>query len=35
MMPRLWGYLDRCLADPQMAPLKAWMDRHVPVEARA
>jgi aminoglycoside/choline kinase family phosphotransferase len=35
MMPRLWEYLDRCLADPQMAPLKAWMDRHVPVEARA
>jgi aminoglycoside/choline kinase family phosphotransferase len=35
MMPRLWGYLDRCLADPQMAVLKAWMDRHVPVEARA
>jgi N-acetylmuramate 1-kinase len=33
-MPRLWGYLDRCLADPQMANLKAWMDRHVPPEAR-
>jgi len=33
-MPRLWGYLDRCLADPELAPLKAWMDRHVPREAR-
>ena len=33
-MPRLWGYLDRCLADPQLADLKAWMDRHVPAEAR-
>ncbi len=33
-LPRLWGYLDRCLADPEMAPLKAWMDRHVPAEAR-
>ena len=33
-MPRLWGYLDRCLTDPEMAPLKTWMDRHVPQEAR-
>ena len=33
-MPRLWGYLDRCLADSGLAPLKAWLDRHVPVEAR-
>ncbi|MEO8112906.1 MAG: N-acetylmuramate/N-acetylglucosamine kinase AmgK [Phenylobacterium sp.] len=34
MMPRLWAYLDRCLADPGLAPLKAWLDRHVPAEAR-
>jgi aminoglycoside/choline kinase family phosphotransferase len=33
-MPRLWGYLDRCLADPQMAPLKRWMDAYVPAEVR-
>ena len=33
-MPRLWGYLDRCLADPQMAGLKVWMDAHVPAQAR-
>jgi aminoglycoside/choline kinase family phosphotransferase len=33
-MQRLWGYLDRCLADQQLAGLKAWMDRHVPPEAR-
>ena len=33
-MPRLWRYLDSCLSDPQMAELKAWMDRHVPQEAR-
>jgi aminoglycoside/choline kinase family phosphotransferase len=33
-MPRLWGYLDRCLADPQMGRLKAWMDRNVPAESR-
>jgi N-acetylmuramate 1-kinase len=34
MMPRLWGYLDRCLADPDLAELKAWLDTHVPAEAR-
>jgi aminoglycoside/choline kinase family phosphotransferase len=33
-MPRMWAYLDRCLADPALAPLKAWFDRHVPAEAR-
>jgi aminoglycoside/choline kinase family phosphotransferase len=35
LMPRLWGYLDRCLADPGLTALKAWLDRHVPAEARA
>lgn len=35
LMPRLWGYLDRCLADPALAGLRAWLDRHVPPEARA
>jgi aminoglycoside/choline kinase family phosphotransferase len=34
LMPRLWGYLDRCLADPQLVPLKVWLDRRVPAEAR-
>lgn len=33
-MPRLWTYLDRCLADPELAALKAWMDRHAPAKAR-
>jgi aminoglycoside/choline kinase family phosphotransferase len=33
-MPRLWGYLDRCLVEPELAPLTAWLDRHVPREAR-
>jgi len=35
MLPRLWRYLDSCLADPSMAGMKAWFDRHVPAEARA
>ena len=34
-MPRLWGYLDRTLAAPGMEDVKAWFDRHVPMEARA
>lgn len=33
-MPRTWRYLERNLADPAMADLKAWFDRHVPAEAR-
>lgn len=34
-LPRLWRYLDSCLADPSMTGMKAWFDRHVPAEARA
>lgn len=34
-LPRLWRYLDRCLADSDMAGMKAWFDRHVPAEARS
>jgi len=34
-MGRLWGYLDRCLEEPAPAGLAAWLDRHVPREARA
>jgi aminoglycoside/choline kinase family phosphotransferase len=34
-MPRLWGYLDRCVADPALAPLKGWLDRHAPKDGRA
>ncbi|MFN3521184.1 MAG: N-acetylmuramate/N-acetylglucosamine kinase AmgK [Phenylobacterium sp.] len=33
-MPRMWRYLDRCLADPELAPIKAWFDRNIPAEAR-
>jgi aminoglycoside/choline kinase family phosphotransferase len=34
-MPRTWRYLERNLADPELAGLKRWFDRHVPAEARA
>jgi aminoglycoside/choline kinase family phosphotransferase len=34
-MPRTWRYLERNLADPALAGLKAWFDRHVPPDARA
>ena len=33
-MPRMWGYLDRCLADPSLAGLAAWFEAHVPRSAR-
>lgn len=33
-MPRTWRYLERNLADPQMAGLKAWFDANVPADAR-
>ena len=34
-MPRLWRYLDRCLADAPPPGLAAWLAAHVPVELRA
>jgi hypothetical protein len=34
-MPRTWRYLERNLADPALAGLKTWFDRHVPAELRA
>ncbi len=34
-LPRLWRYLDSCLADPRLTGLKAWFDANVPAEARA
>ena len=33
-MPRLWGYLDRCVADPALALLKGWLNDHAPRETR-
>ncbi len=32
--PRVWRYLDRNLAHPDMAPVKAWFDAHVPLDRR-
>lgn len=33
-MPRLWRYMDRCLAAPPLLPLREWIDRHVPPPLR-
>jgi aminoglycoside/choline kinase family phosphotransferase len=33
--PRMWGYLERDLLHPALAPVKAWFDAHVPDHARA
>lgn len=33
--PRMWGLLERDLAHPALAPVRAWFDQHIPPEARA
>lgn len=33
--PRMWGLLERDLAHPALAPVKAWFDAHVPDGKRA
>ena len=33
--PRMWGLLERDVAQPGMAPVRAWFDAHVPPEFRA
>ena len=33
-MPRLWRYMDACLHHPVLAPLKQWLDTHVPPRLR-
>ena len=33
--PRMWGLLERDLAHPALAPVKAWFDANVPLAARA
>lgn len=34
MHPRIWAYVERNLAHPALAPVRAWFDIHVPPEAR-
>jgi aminoglycoside/choline kinase family phosphotransferase len=33
--PRVWAYLERDLAHPALAPVKAWFDHAIPPEKRA
>jgi aminoglycoside/choline kinase family phosphotransferase len=33
-LPRVWDYLDRNLAHPRLAPVKAWFDANVPMDLR-
>lgn len=33
-LPRVWGYLERDLAQPALAPVRAWFDANVPVDRR-
>jgi aminoglycoside/choline kinase family phosphotransferase len=33
--PRMWGLLERDLADPGLGPVRAWFDRYIPAEKRA
>lgn len=35
LQPRVWGYLERNLAHPALAPVREWFDRNVPAERRA
>jgi aminoglycoside/choline kinase family phosphotransferase len=35
LQPRVWTYLERNLAHPALAPVRAWFDAHVPAEKRA
>ena len=35
MHPRIWGYLERNLAHPALAPLAGWFAANVPAQARA
>jgi aminoglycoside/choline kinase family phosphotransferase len=33
--PRVWGYLERDLAHPALAPVSRWFDANLPADARA
>ena len=34
LCPRVWRYLERDLAKPELAPVKAWFDANVPADRR-
>ena len=34
LLPRVWATLEKDLAAPAMAPIRAWFDRHIPVGTR-
>ena len=34
MCPRVWGYLERDLAQPVLAPVARWFDANVPPALR-
>jgi len=34
-MPRLWRYMDDCLAHPALADLRIWLDTYVPANLRS
>jgi aminoglycoside/choline kinase family phosphotransferase len=33
-LPRVWGYLERDLAQPALAPVRAWFDANIPADRR-
>jgi aminoglycoside/choline kinase family phosphotransferase len=35
LQPRVWGYLERNLSHPALAPVRNWFDANVPAEKRA
>ena len=35
LQPRMWGLLERDLAHPALAPVRAWFERNVPSDRRA
>jgi aminoglycoside/choline kinase family phosphotransferase len=35
LQPRVWGYLERNLAHPALAPVKDWFDANIPADKRA
>ena len=35
LQPRVWGYLERNLAHPALAPVRDWFERNLPADKRA